>query len=164
MQCSCQLVLGPTRERSENLTGGVVREKGGTVRWQPVSPTLMSHLLAHGDSRGGLESDQRLLRYANGRPISSRRYDYLWQRLGRHLPWVATQQISTHWLRHTTLTWVERHFGFAVAHAYAGHTSHCRDGSATATYVRASLSEVATALAALTGEPHPLAADTPTGM
>src|SRR5262249_42742336 len=35
-----------------------LREKGGTVRWQPVSPTLMSHLLAHGDSRGGLESDQ----------------------------------------------------------------------------------------------------------
>jgi hypothetical protein len=122
----------------------------------------MSHLLAHGDSRGGLESDQRLLRYANGKPISSRRYDYLWQRLGRYLPWVATQQISTHWLRHTTLTWVERHFGFAVAHAYAGHTSHGRDGNATATYVRASLSEVATALAALTGEPHPLA-DKPAG-
>ncbi len=141
-----------------------LREKGGTVRWQPVSPTLMSHLLAHGDGRGGLESDQRLLRYANGRPISSRRYDYLWQRLGRHLPWVATQQISTHWLRHTTLTWVERHFGYAVAQAYAGHASHSRDGSATATYVRASLPEVATALAALTGEPHPLAADTLNGL
>ena len=28
--------------------------------------------------------------------------------LGRHLPWVRTQQISTHWIRHTTLTWVER--------------------------------------------------------
>jgi hypothetical protein len=24
--------------------------------------------------------------------------------------------------RHTTLTWVERNFGFAIAHAYAGHT------------------------------------------
>jgi hypothetical protein len=31
------------------------------------------------------------------------------------------------------------------------------DGGATSTYVRASLSEVAAALAALTGEPHPLA-------
>jgi hypothetical protein len=30
-------------------------------------------------------------------------------------------------------------------------------GSATSTYVRATLTEVATALAALTGEPHPLA-------
>jgi integrase/recombinase XerC len=72
---------------------------------------------------------------------------------------VATQQISTHWLRHTTLTWVERNFGFAVAQAYAGHTGHSRDGSATVTYIRANLAEVATALAALTGEPHPLAAD-----
>ena len=27
-----------------------------------------------------------------------------------------------HWIRHTTLTWVERNFGYAVARAYAGHT------------------------------------------
>ena len=137
-----------------------LREKGETMRWQPVSPTLMSHLLAHGESRGGLASGQRLLRYANGQPITSRRYDYLWQRLGRHLPWVATQQVSMHWIRHTVLTWVERHFGFAVAQAYAGHEEHGRGGRAMATYVRAGLPEVATALAALTGEPHPLAIST----
>lgn len=135
-----------------------LREKGETVRWQPVSPTLMAHLLAHGDSRGGLESGDGLLRYASGRPISARRYDHLWQRLGEHLPWVATQRVSTHWLRHTTLTWVERNFGYAVAHAYAGHTDSSRDGAATTTYVRANVDEVATALAALTGEPHPLVA------
>jgi integrase/recombinase XerC len=134
-----------------------LHEKGGTTRWQPVSPTLMSHLIAHGETRGGLDSGQRLLRYANGRSITSRRYDYLWRRLGCHIPWVATQQVSTHWIRHTTLTWVERHFGFAVAQAYAGHEDHGRGGRAMATYVRAGLPEVATALAALTGEPHPLA-------
>jgi hypothetical protein len=72
------------------------------------------------------------------------------------LPWVATQQISTHWLRHTTLTWVERNFGYAIARAYAGHADNGNAGT-TATYVRASLAEVATALAALTSEPHPLA-------
>ena len=33
-----------------------LREKGGTERWQPVSPTLMTHLLAHAESRGGLDS------------------------------------------------------------------------------------------------------------
>ena len=59
--------------------------------------------------------------------------------------------------RHTTLTWVERHFGYAVAQAYAGHTDSGSDTGATSTYVRASVHEVATALAALTGEPHPLA-------
>jgi integrase/recombinase XerC len=137
-----------------------LREKGETMRWQPVSPTLMSHLLAHSESRGGLASGRRLLRYANGQPITSRRYDYLWRRLGHHLPWVATQQVSTHWIRHTVLTWVERHFGFAIAQAYAGHEDHGRGGRAMATYVRAGLPEVATALAALTGEPHPLAIST----
>ena len=78
-------------------------------------------------------------------------------RIGRHLPWVATQGISTHWIRHTILTWVERNFGYAVARAYAGHTDGGSETGATATYVRASLPEVAAALAALTGEPHPLA-------
>jgi integrase/recombinase XerC len=134
-----------------------LHEKGETVRWQPVSPTLMSHLLAHGEDRGGLTPGRPLLRYANGKPITARRYDYLWRRLGHHLPWVATQQVSTHWIRHTTLTWVERHFGFATAQAYAGHEDHGRGGKAMATYVRAGLPEVATALAALTGEDHPLA-------
>src|SRR5579863_7985672 len=84
----------------------LLREKGETVRWQPVSPTLMARLVEHGRERHAPAGGQ-LLRYANGRPIAHRRYDHLWARLGRHLPWVRTQQISTHWIRHTTLTWVE---------------------------------------------------------
>src|ERR1700678_3110081 len=58
-----------------------LHEKGGTERWQPVSPTLMAHLLSHAETRGGLKSPERLLRYATGKPITSRRYDYLWGRL-----------------------------------------------------------------------------------
>jgi integrase/recombinase XerC len=135
----------------------LLREKGETVRWQPVSPTLMAALVRHAEERHA-PPDGRLLRYRDGRPVTYRRYDGLWVRIGRHLPWARTQQISTHWIRHTTLTWVERNFGFAVAHAYAGHTDGTGDtGSATSTYVRATLTEVAAALAALTGEPHPLA-------
>jgi hypothetical protein len=42
----------------------------------------------------------------------------------------------------------------------AGHTDNAHAGT-TATYVRASLPEIAAALAALTGEPHPLAAVIP---
>ena len=133
----------------------LLREKGETVRWQPVSPTLMDRLVLHARERRA-PRDGQLLRYANGRTISSRRYDHLWVRLGAQLPWVRTQQISTHWIRHTTLTWVERNFGYAVARAYAGHTDG-GDGGATSTYITASLSEVAVALATLTGEPHPLA-------
>jgi hypothetical protein len=69
------------------------------------------------------------------------------------------QQVTTHWLRHTTLTWVERHYSYAVARAYAGHSGRSDVGT-TMTYVRAEIQEVAAALAALTGEPHPLATAT----
>ena len=81
----------------------LLREKGETVRWQPVSATLMARLVQHGQDRHAPGGGQ-LLRYADGRPITSRRYDHLWARIGRYMPWVRTQQISTHWIRHTTLT------------------------------------------------------------
>ena len=69
---------------------------------------------------------------------------------------ITAQSISTHWLRHTTLTRVERNFGYGIARAYAGHTD--KTGPATTTYIRADLQAVATALATLTSQPHPLAA------
>jgi hypothetical protein len=116
----------------------------------------MAHLLAHARGHCGDDPNGQLLRYANGKPITRRRYDYLWNRIGKHIPWVATQQISIHWLRHTTLTWVERHFGYAVARSFAGQAGGSHDATTT-TYVRADIHEVAAALAALTGEPHPLA-------
>ena len=84
----------------------LLQEKGETVRWQPVSPTLMACLAEHGRERHGAP-DGQLLRYADGRPITSRRYDHLWRRIGRHLPWVRAQQISMHWIRHIFLTWVK---------------------------------------------------------
>ncbi|MFI6132828.1 hypothetical protein [Micromonospora sp. NPDC051141] len=83
-----------------------------------------------------------------------RRYDLLRARIGQQLPWVAVHGITTHRLRHTTLTWVERRFGYGVARAYAGHTD--RRGPATTTYIKADLPAVATALVALTAQPHPL--------
>ncbi|MEV7630260.1 site-specific integrase [Actinoplanes sp. NPDC089786] len=137
----------------------LLHEKGGTMRWQPVTLELAAHLLHHARTRGATKPQDQLLRHRDGRPLTGRRYDQLWARIGRHLPWVTAQCISTHWLRHTTLTWVERHYGYATARAYAGHTD--TTGPATTTYIKADLTEVATALAALTGQPHPLAVDAP---
>jgi integrase/recombinase XerC len=143
-----------------------LREKGDTERFQPVSPTLMNHLVAHVEERGA-PPDGPLVRYRNGRQIGRRRYHYIWRRVRNQLPWAATQQISAHWLRHTTLTWVERTFSPAVARAYAGHAEQGGEAGTTGIYTKGTLGEVATALAALTGEPHPLADDTadeiPTG-
>ncbi|MGI5185563.1 tyrosine-type recombinase/integrase [Dactylosporangium sp. CA-152071] len=132
-----------------------LREKGGTVHWQPISLDLATSLAQHATARGALLPTDALLRYRNGRALTSRRYDELWRRIGRHLPWVAAQGITAHWLRHSTLTWVERHFGYGTARAYAGHTD--TTGPATTTYIRADLQAVAAALAAMTGQPHPLA-------
>src|SRR5215470_9424653 len=42
-------------------------------------------------------SSQHLPRYANGKPITKKRYDYLWRRLGEHLAWVETLQVSMYW-------------------------------------------------------------------
>lgn len=115
----------------------------------------MARLLQHAQDRQA-PRDGQPLRYVSSQPITSRRYDHLWTRIGQHLPSVATQQISTHWIRHTTLTWVERNFGYAITRAYAGHTGTSSDSGATSTYVRASQHEIAAALSALTGEAHPL--------
>jgi site-specific recombinase XerD len=133
----------------------LLREKGGVTRWQPITPTLALQLADHATARGAVLPDDHLLRYRNGAPLTTRRYDHLWYRLGQRLPWVAAQRITTHWLRHTTLTWVERHFGYGIARAYAGHTDSV--GPATTTYIKADLQDVATALSAMTGQPHPLA-------
>ncbi|MEV2221596.1 site-specific integrase [Nocardia vinacea] len=134
-----------------------LREKGFTARWQPISPKLMEYLLNHIAHRGGRDATNRLFRYSNGRPVGRRRYDYLSQRFRQELSWAAALGVTAHWIRHTTLTFVEREFGYAVARAYAGHANPGGRLGATHTYVRATIVEVAEALEALTGEPHPLA-------
>jgi site-specific recombinase XerD len=55
----------------------LLREKGETVRWQPVSPTLMAALVRHAQERPAPAS-AGLLRYRTGKPITYRRYDGLW--------------------------------------------------------------------------------------
>lgn len=134
----------------------LLREKGGTQRWQPITPTLTAALADHAQRRGAHRPTDTVLRYRDHRPLTSRRYDSLWKRVRNQLPWAAQLGVSTHWLRHTALTWVEREFGYAVAHSYAGHH---HDKGTTLIYTRGRDQEVAAALAWLTTEPHPLAAD-----
>ena len=73
----------------------LLREKGETVRWQPVSPTLMARLVRHGEQRHA-PRDGQLLRYADGRPVTSRRYDHLWTRIGRHVLAADCHACTTH--------------------------------------------------------------------
>jgi len=137
-----------------------LREKGGTIRFQPISPLLMRKLLEHIDKRRGPDATSKVLRYRNGRPITISRYNTLTARIRKHLPWAQRLRISIHWVRHATLTYVERQFNEATARAYAGHAEPGGTG-ATPVYTSASLTEVAEALVALTGHPHPLARQAP---
>ncbi|WP_280464786.1 tyrosine-type recombinase/integrase [Nocardia brasiliensis] len=129
--------------------------KNGTLHWHPISPTLMNQLIAH--KLRSPDPDGQLLRYRDGRPITRRRYDHIWERISRSLAWVAIQGVSTHWIRYTTLTFIERNFGYAVAQQFAVHAAPTGRVGATLTYVGASIEEVAAAVSALTNEPHPLA-------
>ncbi|WNV84754.1 site-specific integrase [Umezawaea sp. Da 62-37] len=132
-----------------------LREKFGTERWQPISPTLVALLRDHAESRGVRHRDDALLRHSNGTALTGRRYDLLWKRVQTNLAWAGKLGVTAHWLRHTTLTWVERHFGYAVARAYAGHTD--TKGGSTLTYIKGMPQEVARALSAYTCERHPMA-------
>jgi integrase len=154
-----------------------LREKV-SPRWQPISPTPATCLLDHAAARSAVLPTDQVLRYRTGHPITTRRYDHPWRRLGQQLPWVGAQGVSTtgcaippslgsnatsphtRWvmfgrggtasvsncrrlppkactptgLRHTTLTWVERHLGYGITRAYAGHTDST--GPATTTYIK----------------------------
>lgn len=86
-------------------------------------------------------------------PVSDRTYDRIFTRVQARVAWAERTPLTAHMLRHTAITAVERVAGFAVAARFAGHTP----GSVAGTYTKADISEVAAAVAQLTGEPHPLA-------
>jgi hypothetical protein len=83
--------------------------------------------------------------------------------LAFYAAWVETLQVSMYWIRHhTDLGRAE--LRLRRRRSLRGHEDNRRGSrsmGAMATYVRAGLPEVATALAALTGEPHPLAVEDP---
>lgn len=134
-----------------------LREKS-TVREQPVSQTLMNALVDHSQRRNPHPGrEEAVFRRLDGHPLNDYYYQSLWQRLGKHLPWVAERGVTAHWIRYTTLNWVERNFGYAIAAAYAGHVPGSSTVGNTLTYVGATLEELATTLAVLVGEPHPSA-------
>ncbi|HMJ74464.1 MAG TPA: site-specific integrase [Iamia sp.] len=130
-----------------------LREKGDSEREQPISPSLLSLLGHHAVGRGADRLDDPVLRTANGSPLSSRLYSTIFDRARTCLPWATRTPLSAHVLRHTATTAVGRIAGYPVAQAFAGHTPP----TVTGRYLHATIDEIATAVATLTGEPHPLA-------
>ncbi len=156
------LESGARREGALNLRLGdldprrstaLLREKFGLEREQPIPPSLVAALEAHARSRGASGGQAPVFRIKRGDPITRRRYNTLFDHAQAVLPWTARTPVTAHALRHTAGAAIERIGGYSVAEAFLGHAP----SSVTGIYSRARLDEVATAVAALTGEPHPLA-------
>lgn len=96
-----------------------VVEKYGKERWQPLSARLVDRLLAH--AGGAPCRCGRVFHRSDGGHLSDRWFDGFAGRIQR-LAWAGELGVSAHWLRHTTLTDVERLAGVRVAAAYAGHS------------------------------------------
>lgn len=59
----------------------LLREKGGTQLWQPISPTLMRALVRHSEQRAtGTGPGEPLPRTRKGVPLTRRRYNHLFDR------------------------------------------------------------------------------------
>jgi integrase len=100
-----------------------VVEKYGKQRWLPASAHLMHRLVVHTDSRHHPGCD-RVLHRRDGGHLNDKWFEGFAERI-QQLPWAAELGVTAHWLRHTTLTDVERIAGVRIAAAYAGHA----DGS-----------------------------------
>jgi integrase len=131
--------------------------KGGERLPQPVSMSLIVALIEHAVDRGAVDGDARVLRNRFGRPISKRTHEDIWKAVRRQLSWAADIDAATHCLRKTGGSIVERVAGTAVSDGFLRHRAPTING----VYTGATREEVATAVADLTGEPHPRALRAP---
>lgn len=108
-------------------------EKYGTQRWVPVSAHLMNRLTSHAAARH--TGSDRVLHGRAGGHLTGKWFEGFARRM-QQLPWAAELGVSAHWIRHTTITDLERVAGVRVAAAYAGHA----DGTfgVTGTYTKPS--------------------------
>jgi integrase len=129
-------------------------EKGGKSRKQPVSQELAEALLALAKSRGSVHSGDPVFRFhpkgnGEGRALTARRFERLWERLRDEIRWVAEKQVTNHWLRHSTLTWVDRVVSSpAITSKYAGHGP----ATVTAGYTSARIDEIKQAHSSIFGK------------
>lgn len=136
-----------------------VREKLGKSRKQPVTRALAETLDKFARERGATLSSDPVFHFhpkgpGKGRPLSRGRYETLWKRISKELPWVSEKRVSNHWIRHTTLSWLDRAgTPETVVSKYAGHGSM----NVTQRYTKVRLEEISRAHEELFGQAHPLA-------
>jgi len=119
-------------------------EKYAKQRWVPVSAHLVSRLVSHTALRH--DSCSLVLHRQDGGHLNDKWFEGFARRI-QNLAWAGELGVSAHWIRHTTITDIERIAGVRVAAAYAGHA----DGNfgVTGTYTKASPEELRLAHARL---------------
>jgi site-specific recombinase XerD len=123
-----------------------VIEKYGKDRWQPVSAHLVDRLLGHHAERGCGASCTLVLHRTDGGHLNNKWFESFGRRV-QHLSWAAELGVTAHWLRHTTLTDIERLAGVRIAGAYAGHADN--SFGVTGRYTKVALDELRLAHARL---------------
>jgi site-specific recombinase XerD len=103
-------------ERAISLT-----EKNGETRRLPLTAALLTSLDAFARTRGATQPHDAVLRYRDGRALTRRHFNSLFDRIDRHLGWTEPLDVGAHWIRHTTLTDIAAVSGIRVAAAFAGH-------------------------------------------
>ena len=126
----------------------------GTFLEQPVTASLFDALtrLATSRTKGRVKSATPLLLNRRGVPVSRRYFEHLCEEVRAEVPSLGQGNRSwftTHALRHTAATMVERAGGEAVARLFLGHAA----SSHTQEYVSASIDELRATLVGIWGEP-----------
>lgn len=137
-----------------------IDDKGNSEDAQPVSSDLMDRLLAHARNRGGAHCvlgrggrpDAPVLYFADGTPLTERRYDALHLRWQKTLPWGNEIGVSFHYLRHTMADVLKSSFGPHYAQRFLRHA----DDSVTDVYGKVTTPQLAGAMSQLLGYEHPL--------
>jgi integrase len=129
-----------------------LHEKRDTQRAQPITKAFHDTLLELASSRGSVLPTDPVFRYhpnaqGRGNPMQAKRFEILWKRIRKELAWAEEKGVSSHWIRRTTVTWIDRAFNSTMAQAFAGHTP----ASVTAGYSIPTPEELAATHAALTG-------------
>lgn len=95
--------------------------KGGKTCRLPMAKWLIRRLLAFARSRGAVTPTDRVFRSREGVPITRKRFNVIFDRLDAFTDWSEAINVGPHWIRHTTLTDVNKVAGGAVSNRYAGH-------------------------------------------
>lgn len=125
----------------------VLYEKFEEQREIPISASLRAALQAHAGNRS--VGSGMVFRYPDGSPLTGWRFDTIFSRVSRTLPWAKSLRVSLHWIRYSTLTDIRMTSGKRLPPPTPA-TATGRGGGITA-HTRASFAELQEAHSRLFG-------------